>query len=1147
MKNTIPLVYGFLLSCTGLHGAGFIQGHTPGTGSELLAPHGGKGSVLIVDTVATGGNDISADNGTVARAFVIENGWVPGSSVVLSGIAFPFWASAPDTTLTSNSRNGLLSIEFYDLGSDGVFSGTGSELLIGSAPVSFSSAGSGVATFRTNFDTPVTFNAASSGVAIVLNHSSAIRLKEGPARTGVRQVRRTDGTDITNLFSMTLAGTVTAPVIRTAPTSGNWDQLAWSGSATNGDLGENDQAVIGQYRSVSYRGIPAGETISRLNLGQSATQLGQGVFRVASGNFTVNGDLEAGRFDSANDSFVEVNGGTLAVGGDAIFGRGVEGCDGSLTIGGGSVSIAGNLEMGAFEKGGSMLRFKNPGSSPHATVGGKLELGRCSLDLTFDSSYSHVPGTETTLVAFGTRVGQFLNFRQGQEFNSGPNRFRIDYLGNSIRLTALENWPVSPDRPNIIVLFADDQGYADLRLHGDARYPMPRLEALAQGGVRFTDCYASAGVCHPSRVGLITGIHQQRLGSDGNLSGPSYNGMPAAQHTVPRRLQGLGYRTYGIGKWHLGDTVEFHPNVRGFDDWYGMRGGSRSFWVNNTEGQVFHNQMTPDFQAEQSQTYLTDRIGNKAVDFIGSHTASSQDPFFMYVSFTAVHGPVDISSPPSPNPTDPRYARLSSEFGLTAADYLNSPRTFGATQAIADKNRYDLAAMTLALDENIGKIVDKLSQTPRLLEKTMIVYLNDNGGAEWAQGFSGNFSYNTPLKGKKGARMDEGAMRIPGVANWPGKIPAGTVFSQPVSTLDFAATFVNAASDAPAGARNGLDGLDLLPAIKGEAPFPAERGIAWRGIGTTGGGIAMRMGKWKLWMLNGDTTPSLFNLETDIRETTNLANAEPEITAALFKRFLAWEARTLPPAYGTTDTQLDPGLERYPFAGGLRLKTNSTSPLWQSASLRFPQAMAENFFLGFLMKPSEAGPYSAGAGLWHGLGDSVNRAAFIRFGIDFENGSIEIHEGQTGATASAPVVTSPGDFSSMTVSYQASDKTLTLTLGATSVSLPLTGAYTALTTSAMGASAMEGEITTLRPVSPDSSPETSSLDVRPALGSLVLTSRFDADPPFNPVLQRSTDLLGFTTDPAAITDSLGGGVYRLSTWINSENKSEFFRINTENQ
>lgn len=380
-------------------------------------------------------------------------------------------------------------------------------------------------------------------------------------------------------------------------------------------------ALIGGFDTVTYRGIPASETIDRLLLGE-ASATGQARLFVTAGTLSVSGNLHAGRGDTLNDAFVEVSGGMLSVVGSGIFGRDAEAADGSLIISGGAVSFGGDLQMGGFTQGGAMLRFVDPGSSEPVQVGGTLLLERVALDLTFTDAYTHSPGAKIPLIEYAARDGQFGNFRDGDDFNAGPNRFRIDYDvpaadgKRAIVLTALENWSTASTPPNIVFLFSDDQGYADLstnehQVYGSL-YPMPELDSLGDQGVRFSDAYVTGGVCHPSRVGLLLGQHQQRYGAENNwIPGDAvFDGLPLAQVTVPRRLQGLGYRTYGIGKWHLGETVEFHPNVRGFDRWYGMWAGSRSFYTSTTERSIFQNQMIPDFAGETGQ-YLTARSATR--------------------------------------------------------------------------------------------------------------------------------------------------------------------------------------------------------------------------------------------------------------------------------------------------------------------------------------------------------------------------------------------------------------------------------------------------------------------------------------------------------------------------------------------------------
>lgn len=1098
--------------------AALICGHSSALAADIVAGNVIQvlGPDFIFNTATTGGDDNSATNLTRDLTDIFS----AGASVSLKGVA---WASPAGTATTATRVTAI----FTDPGPDGVI-GTTDDVVVGS--VTDNLVFSGANTYVWAFDAPVTFISSNGNLRLQLNANGVVRRKTS------------SGTTAANV-KLSLAGTATGgtppPTNNTANGSGFWDTIPWdAGSGTiTGGVNDTDSAQIGRHRTVTYRGIPATETVATLNLGEAAANPGQGTLVIHSGALSVTGNLNAGRNTSANDSFVFVNGGSLKVGGNAFFGRSALNCDGSLIVAGGAVEITGDLAMGAYEQGGSMLRFHNPGSSPAVQVGGTLILGRCSLDLTFDAAYNHVPGTITTLVTHGARDGQFLNFRRGAEFHRGPNRFRIGYDANSVTLTALPNWTTATPPPNVVLVFTDDQGYADIQLNGHptwaAKYPMPRLQTLAQAGVRFTDAYVTGGVCHPSRVGLLTGRYQQRFGSDNNLPAATPFGMPPSQTTVPDRLQALGFRTYGIGKWHLGETVEFHPNVRGFDRWYGMWSGSRSYYNSTSESQVFQNQMTPVF-GDENTGYLTDRIGDKAVAFIDEHTANSPGkPFFMYVSFTAVHGPNDMQF------LDERFTRLQNQYGLTQADYTSTPTVYGGDKATTELERYRLAGMTLALDDNIGKIMDKVAQKG-LTENTIFVYLNDNGGPGWATGSGGNWSYNFPLRGLKGGGMTEGSIRVPSVVSWPGTIPPGQVLTTPVSALDFMATFVNAGG-APAEARHGLDGLDLLPLLRDATPLPADRMLAWRASGVTGGGSAARIGDWKMLMTDPGGAPRLYNLRTDIGEATDRAAAQPAILNELRERFSAWEARILPPFYGGSDTALDPGLARWAIAGGLHLKTKSASPLWQSASLRTPFSTAADFDATFMLRPSETGPYPANAGLWHGLGDSTNHDHLIRFGVDYANGTLAIREGKTGARAAVPLAAELSTtFAHATLRYRAATGTVTLSIGDTSVSRVLGASYGNLNRHAMGASNIEGEVTTLRPIATGATGTETSTLIDLSAERLLIAADFGSEPHFEPRLERSPGLLSFSGDPETLTESLGGGIYR-STAPSSGLPSEFFR------
>lgn len=1088
-----------------------------GDATALLGPD------FFFDDAATGGSDNTTSNFNRT----VTGYWTTGAMVNLTGLA---WASSGSGTAATEA-----TVTFTDLGADEAV-GTADDVVLGSYSDDLVFSGAGE--YLWIFDNNLSFTAGGGSLRISITSNGNIRRKTSPSgSTGQGAVKLS--------LAGSSSGGETPPVSNTATASGFWDEISWEvpGGTASGDLGDEDQVLVGEYRRVAYRGIPADERVGVLNLGIDGTADGQGTLVVESGTLNVGGDLVVGRNVSANDSFVEVNGGTLSVEGNANFGTSVESCDGSVTIAGGAFEVAGDLTMGAFERGGSMMRFHNPGGSPAVVAEGALILNRCALDLTFDAGYTHIVGSTISLIRYGSRDGQFGNARNGQEFSWGPNRFRVDYdvptSGQfEIVLTALENWSTVSTPPNIIFIFSDDQGYSDIQLNGHptwaAKYPMPELQQIATKGARFTDAYAIAGVCHPSRCGILSGIHQQRIGTDNNLSGASHNGLTVGVQTIPRRLQGLGYRTYGVGKWHLGDTVEYHPNVRGFDRWYGMWSGSRSYYNNSDESRIFQDQMTPVFSDEDG-SYLTDRIGDSSVDFIDEHLQNhAGQPFYIYMSFTAVHGPMDIQS------ADARFARLQNEFGLTAADYLNSPRVFAnSNQATVDANRYELAAMTLALDENIGKVVDKV-EAEGLTNNTIFVYMTDNGGAEWVTGFGGNYSYNLPLKGKKSGSMQEGSIRVPCAIQWTGGMPGNQVIDTPVSSLDFMATFVNAGG-APAVARNGLDGLDLMPLLNGGEALPDERVIPFRASGSTGGGSALRKGKWKLFNSDPGFNPVLYDLESDIGETTNVAGANPDVFEELKERFLAWDARTTVPLYGSGGVELDAGLERTAIPGGYRLRTNSSSPVFLSGPFRETQSMTVDWDFNFFLRATEEN--NAGhAKLVYAIGDSSSRSNLIQAVVDFGNNEVSLMEGKTGGSQSLPLIALPEDFSLGSFSFDASTSVLSFTLGEQTLSLSLTGSYASgLSHFAVGASAMEGELTSLRPGEVGFSG--SMLDFfSQSTGLLGLSLDMSAEGPFSPTPERATNLEDFNQDDSVLVESLGGGRYRLSIEPDLNEEREFFRM-----
>ena len=421
-------------------------------------------------------------------------------------------------------------------------------------------------------------------------------------------------------------------------------------------------------------------------------------------------------------------------------------------------------------------------------------------------------------------------------------------------------------KPNIILIYSDDHGWADLGAQGvDKDIRTPNLDRLAQEGVRFTRGYVSAPQCVPSRAGLITGRYQQRFGVEDNTQGP----LPLAELTIAERLQPAGYTSCQIGKWHLeppprgkggkaareksagrapGDP-SFQPWAQGFEEYY--TGQMNSFSASHD----LLGRKLPD-----APKHLADNRfrcvwqADAAISFIGRHQS---DPFFMYLAFFAPHVPLE-----SPEPW------------------------FSKTPAHLPKERRQALAMIAAMDDGVGRIRAML-QALGMEQNTLIVFIGDNG-APLKQG-AWNGSFNVPLVGEKGMLTD-GGVRTPFVAAWPGTLPTGRVYEQPVSSLDVAATAVALAGLPPDA---NLDGVNLIPFLCGEnsenntAPHES---LFWRWRSQA----AVLEFPWKLIRL-GPTERFLFDVTTPAGETMNLIARHPEIAARLDARLKTW-SDTLQPA-----------------------------------------------------------------------------------------------------------------------------------------------------------------------------------------------------------------------------------------------------------
>lgn len=410
-------------------------------------------------------------------------------------------------------------------------------------------------------------------------------------------------------------------------------------------------------------------------------------------------------------------------------------------------------------------------------------------------------------------------------------------------------------RPNIIVIVGDDMGYADLGVHGCRDIATPHLDALAQSGVRCSQGYVSGPYCSPTRAGLLTGRYQQRFGHEFNPGAAAASttevGLPLSERTLADYLKQAGYRTALVGKWHLGNGDKFHPQSRGFEEYFGFLGGAHPYLpvAGATRRQ---NSILRGRDVVEEREYLTDALAREAVDYLARH---HQEPYFLYLAFNAVHTP------------------------LQATDkYLERCAT------IADPRRRSYAAMMMALDDAVGRVRAKIQELQQE-EQTLIFFFSDNGGPP------ANASNNGALRGHK-ATTWEGGVRVPFFVSWKGRIPAGQTYDQPIIQLDVLPTALAAAGVAvPESAK--LDGVNLLPYLTGEKMGPPHERLYWR----FGPQWAIRSGDWKLVRANGAETPLLIHLAQDVGESRDRSADEPARREQLAAAWQAWNQELVDPLW----------------------------------------------------------------------------------------------------------------------------------------------------------------------------------------------------------------------------------------------------------
>lgn len=404
--------------------------------------------------------------------------------------------------------------------------------------------------------------------------------------------------------------------------------------------------------------------------------------------------------------------------------------------------------------------------------------------------------------------------------------------------------------PNVIVFYADDLGWGELGCQGNRDIPTPHIDSLAANGIRCTQGYVAATYCSPSRAGLLSGRYPTRFGHEFN--GDERGSGFIRETTLAARLEAIDYDTICIGKWHLGREAERLPMRRGFDEFYGT--------VANTA--FFHPQKFIDsrksadaVRIEDPAFYTTDAYADRAVAWLADRKGK---PWFLYMPFNAQHAPLE-----APKKYLDRFA------------------------GIADKKRRLFAAMMSAMDDAVGRVLAAVRDAGQE-KNTLVFFIADNGGPT-----ASTTSKNGPLRGFK-ATTYEGGCRVPFLVQWPERLPAGKTYDLPVMNLDVLPT-VMAAAGAPVAAAAGLDGVDLVPFLRGEAQGRPHDTLYWR----FGDQWAVRSGDWKLVVAQGGSgSPELYDLVADVGERSDLAAREPDRVAALKKLHDAWDAEQAPSAMG---------------------------------------------------------------------------------------------------------------------------------------------------------------------------------------------------------------------------------------------------------
>lgn len=400
-------------------------------------------------------------------------------------------------------------------------------------------------------------------------------------------------------------------------------------------------------------------------------------------------------------------------------------------------------------------------------------------------------------------------------------------------------------KPNIVIIMADDLGYADLGCYGSKYIKTPNIDKLAKEGVKFTDFHSNGSVCSPTRAALLTGKYQQRTGITGVVTAKSHRdvGLALSEVTFADMLKEAGYVTGMFGKWHVGYPEKFNPVHQGFDEYKGYVSGNVDYHAHiDQEG---YEDWWHQNKLQKEKGYSTDLISDHAVDFIKRH---KDEPFLLYIPHEAPHGPFQGRKTPG-------FRKI----GEKVNDIKRSRK----------ETRELLKEMIEVMDEGIGNVMNTIEELG-LDENTFIFFCSDNGGARYGD--------NTPLRGGK-ASVYEGGQRVAGIAKWKGKIKPG-ITSEIAMTMDLLPTIADfAGAETP----NGLDGVSMKSLLLKNKDLK-KRELFWQFRNR----FAMRYGKWKLVMYSNKEKLELYNLDTDIGEKNNLTDKYPKRAKKMKARLQKW-------------------------------------------------------------------------------------------------------------------------------------------------------------------------------------------------------------------------------------------------------------------